>query len=262
MNKKVLIAIIIVVVAVLAIGGSVFFYTNSITSEKELSLVGSAGRRIDYDHASVYTIEVLNTGSMKILKDKKVVYDGKIELDFKNKIVNLLEEADFKNVDSSKIINKIELCDGLSSDLTVMYAGVKKDFPFGCGKCVPENSCNLSARLWDVIYNFSDSLQKIVMDEDNVEVIWSINDAPDLISNGLEIPQTKVLVSVNGKSYNVGIYNGSCSNRSVSQVACWYGGIGEEIILVRENGKMVVKTGYVDSQSPGLFDVRTLFEIK
>lgn len=67
---------------------------------------------------------------------------------------------------------------------------------------------------------------------------------------------TNVTLTVNGKIYNIGTYNGSCSelgsealdSNQITGVLCWWAGAGDEIGIFTENGKLVVKHG--DHEEP------------
>lgn len=67
---------------------------------------------------------------------------------------------------------------------------------------------------------------------------------------------TNVTLTVNGKIYNIGTYNGSCAElesealdeNQAAGVLCWWAGAGDEIGIFTENGKLVVKHG--DHEEP------------
>ena len=62
---------------------------------------------------------------------------------------------------------------------------------------------------------------------------------------------TTVNLTVNGISYDVGTYNGSCTElgaealdeNQATGVLCWWAGAGDEIGIFTENGRLVVKHG-------------------
>lgn len=69
-------------------------------------------------------------------------------------------------------------------------------------------------------------------------------------------PQTEVTLAMNGKSFPLGTYQGSCAEINGSSwkpvagesagVICWFAGGGIELGVFEDNGKLVVKKGMLD----------------
>jgi hypothetical protein len=88
------------------------------------------------------------------------------------------------------------------------------------------------------------------------KIDWSFEKSGDLDI----APKSKVTLTFNGKSSDVGTYSGVCSPVTdllpdeVSAVLCWWAGAGDEIGVFKNGESYVVKTGSQgegDAQSPG-----------
>lgn len=73
------------------------------------------------------------------------------------------------------------------------------------------------------------------------------------------IPQTRVTLVAEGRSYAIGTYEGSCAEMpgdyleyEVSKVICWYAGGGHEVGVFEEPGQVVVRVGEVDEGASGI----------
>lgn len=90
-----------------------------------------------------------------------------------------------------------------------------------------------------------------------------------------QAPLTRVTLIADGVSYDAGLYSGSCFEmersplallpNEIAAVVCWFAGGGNEIGLFDENGRTVVKVGFVDEGSaevpPFRGDFTALFEV-
>lgn len=89
------------------------------------------------------------------------------------------------------------------------------------------------------------------------------------------VPRTGVRLEVDGKSYSIGEFDGSCfsiaeSNWTLvpgeeSGVICWFAGGGSEIGVFNESGRYTVKVGSLDegsAETPGFRgDFNTVLEL-
>lgn len=84
-----------------------------------------------------------------------------------------------------------------------------------------------------------------------IAITWSFETKE---AEGMNPPQTKVTVSIDGKDSNAGIYDGTCASveptelesGELSGVLCWWAGGGTEIGVFKENGKMILKKRSMD----------------
>jgi len=67
------------------------------------------------------------------------------------------------------------------------------------------------------------------------------------------MPQTAVALMTGGKAYEIGTFDGTCSEQESDllagqkeKVVCWWAGGGKEIGVFNEGGKVLVKVGDVD----------------
>lgn len=70
------------------------------------------------------------------------------------------------------------------------------------------------------------------------------------------VPRTGVTVTTGGKTYAVGEFDGSCAEIDGTSwplvegektgVICWWAGGGSEVGIFEEDGKMVIKVGYLE----------------
>jgi len=96
-------------------------------------------------------------------------------------------------------------------------------------------------------------------------LVWSFKDAGTDEATGT--PHTEVTLTMNGKAYPAGTYEGSCSEIASehsswelvageqSGVICWWAGGGTELGVFEENGQLVIKKGMLDeggAETPGL----------
>lgn len=90
--------------------------------------------------------------------------------------------------------------------------------------------------------------------QEPAEIKWTFTSAGEDSVSGA--PLTKVVLRAGEKTYELGIYQGSCSEikgsswslveNEQSGVICWWAGGGTEIGVFEENGKLVVKKGTIE----------------
>lgn len=97
-----------------------------------------------------------------------------------------------------------------------------------------------------------------------------------LAEDATGMPRTRVTLLVSGEPYEIGTYNGTCSEvgatggidgkglieGEVAAAQCYFAGGGEEIGVFEENGKIVVKEGVIDEGSAETAGVRGGFKLK
>lgn len=104
---------------------------------------------------------------------------------------------------------------------------------------------------------------------------WSFKDAGTDEASG--VPHTEVTLVMNGTEYPAGTYEGSCSEIAGASsswelvageqtgVICWWAGGGTELGVFEENGRLVIKKGFLDeggAETPGLRgNFELLFEL-
>lgn len=116
-----------------------------------------------------------------------------------------------------------------------------------------------------------DSQEKMMASEPTIT--WNTTDAGERE----DIPYTHVAVTVNGTLYEVGDFQGSCSEvgatggvdgkgllaGELSAVQCWYAGGGDEIgVFAVEDGSYEIMVGQLDEPTEGSGGFRGNFEIK
>ncbi len=85
------------------------------------------------------------------------------------------------------------------------------------------------------------------------DIAWSYKAGK--AGNGMILPQTAVTLTVKGRSYGVGSYDGTCSPVAtlvpgeLSGIQCYYAGGGTELGVFSDNGKVVLKKGDIDEGS-------------
>lgn len=104
----------------------------------------------------------------------------------------------------------------------------------------------------------------------DIKVKWNFVKAG--YDESLSMPITEVSIIVDEKNYDVGKYQGTCSEENtaneqsfagtISRASCWWAGAGKEISVVNENGKIVVKDSSVQEDDTNSYDVRTVFKIR
>lgn len=116
--------------------------------------------------------------------------------------------------------------------------------------------------------HFDVASMKFITDTKKPTISWSYAPLPpsELVEGMDASPKTRVTLTFNGKSYDVGTYTGTCSPldattgessllpHEVSGVLCWWAGGGDEIGVFYENNSYVVKVGKQDegdAKSPG-----------
>lgn len=91
--------------------------------------------------------------------------------------------------------------------------------------------------------------------ESKVGFTWNITEMDERADNP-GVPRTNVALTSGGKTYQVGEFDGSCSEIDGTSwtlvegektgVICWWAGGGSEVGVFEEGGKLVVKVGVLE----------------
>lgn len=99
-----------------------------------------------------------------------------------------------------------------------------------------------------------------------IAITWSFETKE---AEGMNPPQTKVTVTVDGKDYDTGTHDGTCASvqpteleaGELSGILCWWAGGGTEMGIFKEEGKMVLKKRNVDEGTAEEVGIKTNFEL-
>jgi hypothetical protein len=117
------------------------------------------------------------------------------------------------------------------------------------------------------------SASEQAMREDTPNFLWEFFPAGG--DNDTGAPKTRITLTANGETKEVGTFDGSClvingsswalAQNELTGVICWFGGAGDEVGIFYENSQYVVKQGVIEEGVEGESGLRgnykTLFTL-